>query len=627
MASADADEVILIALRAAGVRIDVATLEEACEDANALVTIVRDALVRIDSVAFKSLPEGFPVDDNSGASVAERFRVAGAFAGALRQIGCAGDDGDGFQQFLYPSAASARTTLKKLLEKLPRRDADEALKRVNEERMNALATSASGRARAMVVKSTQSQAAWGRAASALSGFAGIAAAARAKKRVDDTDNAKNFCTVRLSPTASGGFFGNMSDGAYLLPSVLEYEARARAVAEMAEDARRLKFGGVERDEFIGPDGKPFDLRKRGGLRGLIAEIFRLALEGGFHAEPRIRRAQRVLEEASIVDESKVIEAALEVEAVATDTLEERLKSRERDLDDVQKRIDEAMSVVSTVDDEIASCTAKVKEAMDATNEKRALTAQLESNYLLHKQAVGMVLATDRPVEESEAELNKVLDAAKERMALLTTEWDAAKAPLLAAIEAHTAAASEKRAKAKKQLEEIELWRSEGKATSEKLRVKEHEQRQLLEQYENAPKNVHRPSFVRRVNEIVKNIKKQEGEITKIVSDTRSVQNEIESAQACLERTYTIVEEILFREARADELCRSAYKHLHGMHTGFSDLISKVEATGAARRAQTDLQRKLMDISKQPTNIERVARDLELMKTQIAELEKKLSTAA
>ena len=103
-----------------------------------------------------------------------------------------------------------------------------------------------------------------------------------------------------------------------------------------------------------------------------------------------------------------------------------------------------------------------------------------------------------------------------------------------------------------------------------------------------------------------------------------MQNEIDSAQACLERTYTVVEEILFREARSDELCRSAYKHLHSMHTGFSDLISKVEATGAARRAQTDLQRKLVEISKQPANIERVARDLELMKTQIAELEKKLA---
>ena len=152
-------------------------------------------------------------------------------------------------------------------------------------------------------------------------------------------------------------------------------------------------------------------------------------------------------------------------------------------------------------------------------------------------------------------------------------------------------------------------------------------RQLLEEYESAPKNVHRPSFVRRVNEIIKNIKKQEGEINKIVGDTRTVQREIQSAQELLERTYTVVEETLFREARSDDLCRQAYKHLHGMHSGFADLLVKVEATGAARRAQTDIQRKLTALSKQPNNSERVARDLSLIQEQIVELEAKLSSAA
>jgi hypothetical protein len=47
--------------------------------------------------------------------------------------------------------------------------------------------------------------------------------------------------------------------------------------------------------------------------------------------------------------------------------------------------------------------------------------------------------------------------------------------------------------------------------------------QLVCRYaEAAPKNVQRPSFVRRINEIVKNVKKQEGEIIKIVNDTVGV---------------------------------------------------------------------------------------------------------
>jgi len=628
---ADADEVLVVALRAAGISETLDDVRAYEENAGELARVVRACVVRVDETWRGRLAETFPSDDEG---VGERFRCAGAYAEAMRGIGYEGEDGDGFgfQQFLYPTEASARGMLKFLLEKLPRKETEVAMR-------GDVGTSTSdgavsgegrrndrGRARRAVTKSTRTGEAWGRAQT-LAGFAGIAAAASAKKRMDDFEEAKTFRSVRLETTAEGGFFGNLRDSELsALPSILEFSSQSRAETERDEDAQRLRFGGIERLEIIGPDGQPFDLRKRGGLRGLIAEIFALALRGGFYSEQHVRKARRDLGVAPI-RESKVIETAEKVEEDAIDSLEGRLSARERAIEDIQRSIDEATSVVSAVDDEIASCADRVKEAMEATEEKRALTADLESNYLLHKQALGIVISSERPVEESEAELHKVLAAAKERMEQLQKEWEAAKAPLVQAIDAHAKAADEKRANAKIQLEEIEKWRSEGKETSTLLRAKEHEQRQLLEEYESAPKNVHRPSFVRRVNEIIKNIKKQEGEINKIVGDTRTVQREIQSAQELLERTYTVVEETLFREARSDDLCRQAYKHLHGMHSGFADLLAKVEATGAARRAQNDLQRKLTALSKQPNNSERVARDLSLIQEQIVELEAKLSSAA
>ena len=628
---ADADEVLVVALRAAGISETLDDVRAYEENAGELARVVRACVVRVDETWRGRLAETFPSDDEG---VGERFRCAGAYAEAMRGIGYEGEDGDGFgfQQFLYPTEASARGMLKFLLEKLPRKETEVAMRGDVGTATSDGAVSGEGRrndrgrARRAVTKSTRTGEAWGRAQT-LAGFAGIAAAASAKQRMDDFEEAKTFRSVRLETTAEGGFFGNLRDSELsALPSILEFSSQSRAETERDEDAQRLRFGGIERLEIIGPDGQPFDLRKRGGLRGLIAEIFALALRGGFYSEQHVRKARRDLGVAPI-RESKVIETAEKVEEDAIDSLEGRLSARERAIEDIQRSIDEATSVVSAVDDEIASCADRVKEAMEATEEKRALTADLESNYLLHKQALGIVISSERPVEESEAELHKVLAAAKERMEQLQKEWEAAKAPLVQAIDAHAKAADEKRANAKIQLEEIEKWRSEGKETSTLLRAKEHEQRQLLEEYESAPKNVHRPSFVRRVNEIIKNIKKQEGEINKIVGDTRTVQREIQSAQELLERTYTVVEETLFREARSDDLCRQAYKHLHGMHSGFADLLAKVEATGAARRAQNDLQRKLTALSKQPNNSERVARDLSLIQEQIVELEAKLSSAA
>lgn len=625
----DADNVLLLTLRQAlnapsatstskTVAVP-ASLVDFEEDVDALTRVIYAGLCAIDCEKWQNyVPEVLPSD------VGERFRCAAAYAEALKAIGYTEEIG--FQAILYPSASETRRVLKRVLDGIPRRD-------------DGLASASGGagasadvggegaaakRAKRAIGKSLRAGKSWGKARG-LAGFAGVVGAANAKKKLDEASSTKDFVSARLDIDEEYiGFLSAVKRGAYTLPSVMEYVARSRAETSRDEDVQRLKFGSVERIEFIGPDGEPFDLRKRGGLKGLVAEIFRLATEGGFYAEPKARRVKREIDAIASTDEAQVVEKALEIETAAVETLEGRLKAREKDIGDIQRRIDEALSAVAAMDDEIAACALKVKEALESTENKRALTAELEATYLLHKQAVGMVLGTDRPVEESEAELNKVLTAAKERMDTLTAEWEAAKAPLIEAIEAHAVAAKEKRENTKIQLEEIEKWRSEGKETSALLRVKEHEQRQLLEEYEAAPKNVHRPSFVRRVNEIIKNIKKQEVEVQKIVNDTRGVQSDIQSAESVLQRTYTLVEETLFREARSDDLCKAAYKHLHGMHTGFAELVNKVEATGVARRAQTDLQRKLGEIMKQPNNSERVARDLALMTEKINTLETEVS---
>jgi hypothetical protein len=51
-----------------------------------------------------------------------------------------------------------------------------------------------------------------------------------------------------------------------------------------------------------------------------------------------------------------------------------------------------------------------------------LRRHMEAEYLLHKQTTGMVLGTERPVSESEAELHRALDAAERRAGALREEW-------------------------------------------------------------------------------------------------------------------------------------------------------------------------------------------------------------
>jgi hypothetical protein len=56
----------------------------------------------------------------------------------------------------------------------------------------------------------------------------------------------------------------------------------------------------------------------------------------------------------------------------------------------------------------------------------------------------------------------------------------------------------------------------------------------------------RSSYVHRITELVKNSQKQEKDIAKIITDTRELQRESNSANDRLRRTYALVDELVFR---------------------------------------------------------------------------------
>lgn len=118
-----------------------------------------------------------------------------------------------------------------------------------------------------------------------------------------------------------------------------------------------------------------------------------------------------------------------------------------------------------------------------------------------------------------------VEAARARLRSLEQQWEAARAPLDAQLDQQRAAGRRLRERADQQLLQIQRWRAEVKDIVAQTRVREQDQQRLLEEYERAPKNVNRATFVRRITEIIKNIKKQEVEIVKIIADTREARGQ------------------------------------------------------------------------------------------------------
>lgn len=95
-------------------------------------------------------------------------------------------------------------------------------------------------------------------------------------------------------------------------------------------------------------------------------------------------------------------------------------------------------------------------------------------------------------------------------------------------------------------QKLQNVRQMGSQLSEDLKKKEQLELQLIQKCEQSGKNTNRNWYTKRILEIISNIKKQNGEIQKILEDTVSVQKEINSLNGQVDRSFTLADELIFR---------------------------------------------------------------------------------
>ncbi|VDK45411.1 unnamed protein product [Anisakis simplex] len=100
--------------------------------------------------------------------------------------------------------------------------------------------------------------------------------------------------------------------------------------------------------------------------------------------------------------------------------------------------------------------------------------------------------------------------------------------------------------------------------------------------------LNRSVYTRRIFEIVANIRKQQEQINEVHSENRQIQKEINSLIGKLDRTFTVVEEKLYRDTQRDVTMQKAYRLLVKIHEQCSWVISATEACGRLNREIDEL---------------------------------------
>uniref|UniRef100_A0A4W6E614 Coiled-coil domain-containing protein 22 n=1 Tax=Lates calcarifer TaxID=8187 RepID=A0A4W6E614_LATCA len=214
-------------------------------------------------------------------------------------------------------------------------------------------------------------------------------------------------------------------------------------------------------------------------------------------------------------------------------------------------------------------------------------------------------------------LQALVEASVKRVVSLATQWEKHRAPLINEHRRLKEICSNQDLESSRKLSEIKYLHDKIRVSTEEARKKEEIYKQLVIELENLPQDVSRSAYTQRILEIVSNIKKQKEEITKILSDTKDLQKEINNLTGKLDRTFAVTDELVFKDAKKDESVRKAYKYLAALHENCNQLIQTIEDTGTILREIRDLEEQIEteNGNKTVANLERILDDYKAIRQE------------
>ncbi|XP_061163989.1 coiled-coil domain-containing protein 22 homolog [Saccostrea echinata] len=301
------------------------------------------------------------------------------------------------------------------------------------------------------------------------------------------------------------------------------------------------------------------------------------------------------------------------EAEKPHTEEELQKQREEELLGLKEELESISSKFDQLDLEVKKYNAGVKQMEEEITTQTRQNTEKEETYKVKKRTLDLL-----PEAESNiAKLQAIIDSSAQKLVTLANQWEKHRVPLIQQFRELKQLNSLKESEAEKKLEEIKAFRQKMKEVADDARNKEEMLKHLNAEYSSMKKDEKRSGYTKRMMEIMSSIKKQRDEIDKVLIDTRSIQKEINSLEGKLGRTFTVTDELIFKDAKRDESVKKAYRHLAALHENCEQLVKTVTDTGVIMREIRELEDQIMYESKNKvlSNLEKITKDYQQMKKE------------
>uniref|UniRef100_A0A8C8IX81 Coiled-coil domain-containing protein 22 n=1 Tax=Oncorhynchus tshawytscha TaxID=74940 RepID=A0A8C8IX81_ONCTS len=264
------------------------------------------------------------------------------------------------------------------------------------------------------------------------------------------------------------------------------------------------------------------------------------------------------------------------------------------------------------------------QVSDELKQKELSNTEEEDSVRVKKQTI--YLLPDG--ENNLAKLQALVEGSAERVVNLAAQWEKHRAPLIDEHRRLKELCSNQEMESSRKLSEIKELHEKISQSAEEAKKKEGLYKQLITEFENLAKDISRSAYTARILEIVGNIRKQKEEITKILSDTKELQKEINSLTGKLDRTFAVTDELVFKDAKKDESVRKSYKYLAALHENCTQLIQTIEDTGTIMREIRDLEEQIdtENGKKTVSNLEKILEDYKAIRQENSALAAKIREA-
>lgn len=304
-------------------------------------------------------------------------------------------------------------------------------------------------------------------------------------------------------------------------------------------------------------------------------------------------------------------------AKSTDSEEDLQKKREAEIRELQDNLDSLTAKLEGLILENKNYEITSQNVVEQIKKEQETIDEFKERYRVKKCTLSLLPNAEANIEK----LQGVIDASSQKLVSLANQWEQHRVPLIEQYRELRELSSRRVNETQRKLEEIKSIREKIKGLGVEARQKEEMHKHLVTAYEKLTKDVSRSAYTRRIMEIVGNIKKQKSEIDKVLLDTRNVQKEINRLTGKLERTFTVTDELIFKDAKKDEAIRRAYKFLAALHENCSQLVLIVEETGATAREIREIEDQIEQENqkKVAATLERITLDYKQMQQENASL--------